>query len=106
MPRAQKVEAGPMPLYPSEDRILAELYGAEAASAMSGGWDGVAKVLERDGLPKRDPPAFRQSPLLARRRGLAPAPERSSVHYGRIRARRRRELDMSKDQAPGLEWRA
>ena len=55
MPRAQKVEAGPMPLYPSEDRIVAELYGAEAASAMSGGWDGVAKVLERDGLPKRDP---------------------------------------------------
>lgn len=55
MPRAQKVDTGPMPLYPSEDRIVTELYGPDAASAMSSGWDGVAKVLERDGLPKRDP---------------------------------------------------
>lgn len=45
----------PIPLYPSEDRIVAELYGADGAQTMMRDWDGVAQVLERDGLPPRDP---------------------------------------------------
>lgn len=54
MGRAATLIEKPMPLYPSEARIVAELYG-EAAPEMAKAWDGVAAVLERDGLPKRDP---------------------------------------------------
>lgn len=65
-----------MPLYPSESRIVAEIYG-ETAPEMAKSWDGVAAVLERDGLPKRDPmfgnrrywPAVEA--FLRRRNGLA-----------------------------------
>lgn len=56
---------------------MLELYGPDAASEMMKIWDGVAAVLERDGLPKRDPlfgyrrywPAVRE--WLRRRNGLA-----------------------------------
>ncbi|KTS11075.1 hypothetical protein SB2_07510 [Methylobacterium radiotolerans] len=42
-------------MYPSEATIVAAIYGPDAAPEMAKAWDGVATVLERDGLPKRDP---------------------------------------------------
>lgn len=75
--RSAKPNANPMPLYPSEARIVVEIYGPDAAPQMEGAWDGVTAVLERDGLPKRDPlfgnrrywPAV--AAWLQRRNGLA-----------------------------------
>ena len=56
MPRGRaEAPPEPMPLYPSERRIVTELYGTDAAADMLRDWDGVATVLERDGLPPRDP---------------------------------------------------
>lgn len=44
----------PLPLYPSEERIVREIYG-DAASVMMKSWSETATVLERNGLPKKDP---------------------------------------------------
>lgn len=43
-----------MPLYPSEERIVEELFG-DAASDMMKSWRETAIILERNGLPKKDP---------------------------------------------------
>lgn len=34
---------------------MAEIYGPDASGKMAAAWDGVAAILERDGLPRRDP---------------------------------------------------
>lgn len=44
----------PLPLYPSEERIVREVFG-DAASDMMKSWRETATVLERNGLPKKDP---------------------------------------------------
>jgi hypothetical protein len=44
----------PLPLYPSEERIVREVFG-DAASVMMKSWRETAVILERNGLPKRDP---------------------------------------------------
>lgn len=55
MPRVTGKDREPIPLYPSEERIVVELFGPTVASRMVKEWGGVAAVLERDGLPPRDP---------------------------------------------------
>jgi len=55
VPRSVPRAPAEMPLYPSEATIVAAIYGPDAAPEMAKAWDGVATVLERDGLPKRDP---------------------------------------------------
>ena len=70
-----KTEA--MPLYPTERRLVQEIFGASASPDIHKMWDGVAVILERQGLPKRDPlfsnrrywPAVDQ--FLRRRNGLS-----------------------------------
>lgn len=44
----------PLPLYPSEERIVEELYG-DAAGVMMKSWRETALILERNKLPKKDP---------------------------------------------------
>lgn len=44
----------PLPLYPSEERIVREVFG-DAADAMMKSWQATATILERNGLPKKDP---------------------------------------------------
>lgn len=45
----------PVPLYPTEERIIREIFGQDAPRDLISSWDGIARVLERDGLPPRDP---------------------------------------------------
>jgi hypothetical protein len=44
----------PLPYYPSEDRIVYEVFG-EVTAATKKIWRDAATILERNGLPKRDP---------------------------------------------------
>lgn len=44
----------PIPLYPSEERIAYEIYGDDAASMLTS-WQATARILERNGLPKKNP---------------------------------------------------
>lgn len=44
----------PLPLYPSEERIVSEVFG-DAAGVMMRSWRETATILERNGLPKKDP---------------------------------------------------
>lgn len=52
--RSTPTESAEMPLYPTEARIVAALFGRGAAREMLKTWNGVSVVLEREGLPKRD----------------------------------------------------
>lgn len=44
-----------MPLYPSEARIVAALYGGDAPREMLAAWKSAVAILEGEGLPRRDP---------------------------------------------------
>jgi len=69
--------ASAMPLYPNEARRVAEIFGDDAPDLLRV-WDSAVAVLEREGLPKRDPlfgnrrywPAVEA--FLRRRAGLRP----------------------------------
>lgn len=44
----------PLPLYPSEERIVREIFG-EATSELKKIWREAVPILERNGLPKKNP---------------------------------------------------
>lgn len=55
MPAAKQAVPKPIPLYATDKQIAQALYGLDAPADVLRSWCSAAAVLERQGLPKRDP---------------------------------------------------
>ena len=55
MPTAKQAITKQIPLYATDKQIAQALYGWDAPADVLRSWTSAADVLERHGLPKRDP---------------------------------------------------